>query len=93
MNAYKPATRKNIIDKVGESAVPQIDDTPLSARPIWWWIVFMPGKVILWLEYMFPRRIGGVFGSARRRNVPLAQIAYSLCFYAALIAVGFALFR
>ena len=85
--------RKNIIDKVGEVVTPRIDDTTLSARPLWWWILFMPGKVFLWIEYMFPSKIGGVFGSARRRNVPLLQIICSLCFYVALIVVSFALFR
>jgi hypothetical protein len=52
----------------------------------------MPGKVILWIEYMFPRRLSGVFGSARRRNVPLLQMLYSLFFYFAVFAVGLCLF-
>jgi hypothetical protein len=36
---------------------------------------FMPGEVILWLEYMFPGRVASAFRSARRRYVPLLQIA------------------
>ncbi len=48
----------------------------------------MPGMVVLWIEYMFPRRVGGVFGSARRRNVPLLQILYSLYFYLIVLVVG-----
>jgi len=51
----------------------------------------MPGTVILWFEYMFPAKIGGAFGTARRRNVPFFQVMYSLVFYVALIAVGISL--
>jgi len=69
-----------------------MDNNPLSQRPAWWWIFFMPGKVILWFEYMFPRRIGSVFGTARRRNIPLLQILYSLYFYFVMFAMGLYLF-
>jgi hypothetical protein len=68
--------------------MPRSDSDAVSQRPARWWIFFMPGKVILWIEYMFPRQIGGVFGSARRRNVPLIQILYSLYFYFAIFAIG-----
>jgi hypothetical protein len=71
--------RRRFVDKVGESAMPKVETTDVSRRPAWWWVFFMPGKVILWIEYMFPRRIGGVFGSARRRNVPLIQIVFLFC--------------
>jgi hypothetical protein len=77
-----------IVDRLAESAVPKIDESEVTHRPAWWWIFFMPGKVILWFEYMFPRRIGGVFGSARRRNVPLIQVVYSLYFYFVIFAIG-----
>src|SRR5579884_781087 len=80
--------RRRFIDRLADSAVPRIDRNPVSQRPAWWWVFLMPGKVILWIEYMFPRRLGGVFGSARRRNVPLLQILYSLYFYFAVFAIG-----
>jgi hypothetical protein len=73
--------RKNPIDKIGDAAMPHQDKSELSSRPFWWWIFFAPGKVLLWFEYMFPHRLGGVFGSARRRNVPLIQLWFSLCFW------------
>ena len=73
--------RGSIIDKIGRAASPKLDGTDLSGRPVWWWIFLMPGTVILWIEYMFPHRFAGVFGTARRRNIPLLQILYSLSFY------------
>jgi len=79
--------RQRFIDKFAESAMPKIDDSDVSERRAWWWIFFMPGKVILWIEYIFPHKLGGVFGSARRRNVPLIQILYSVYFYLAVIFV------
>lgn len=48
----------------------------------------MPGKVILWIEYMFPSRVSGVFGSARRRNVPLIQLLYSISFYITIFVIA-----
>ena len=40
-------------------------------RTVWWWLLIVPGKVILWFGYMSPRGLGGVFGSARRINSPI----------------------
>lgn len=74
--------RKNVVDHLGDAAAPKVDRDALTTRPAWWWLLFMPGKVILWLEYMFPGRgVSAAFGTARRRNVPLIQVAYSLGFY------------
>jgi hypothetical protein len=84
--------RGSFIDKFAEAATPKVDSSDPSGRSAWWWIFFMPGKVILWIEYMFPERIVGVFGSARRRNVPLIQVQYSLYFYFVLFALGLYLF-
>lgn len=81
---------KRAIDSFGEATKPQLDGSELSQRSGWWWFLVMPGKVILWVEYMFPERISGVFGTARRRNVPLIQILYSLFFY--IVVIGLALF-
>jgi hypothetical protein len=72
---------KGGIDRVADAAMPQVDETNVSERSAWWWILFMPGKVLLWVEYMFPRGVGGAFGSARRRNVPMLQVYYTLCVY------------
>jgi hypothetical protein len=82
------AKRKAAIDRLADAAMPKIDDSDVSERRAWWWIFFMPGKVILWIEYMFPHKLGGVFGSARRRNVPLIQILYSIYFYIAVFVIG-----
>jgi len=79
------AKNKTPIDKLADAAMPKFDASDVSERGGWWWIFIMPGKVILWIEYMFPRRVGGVFGSARRRNVPLLQVVYSVGFYVAVV--------
>jgi hypothetical protein len=84
---------KRLIDRLAESAQPRNVSEPVSGRPHWWWFLVMPGKVILWLEFMFPERIASVFGTARRRNVPLMQVLYSLYFYLTVIAIGLALFN
>ena len=34
-------------------------------RSLWWWLLIAPGKTVLGLEYMFPERLGEVFGSRR----------------------------
>jgi hypothetical protein len=80
--------RKTAIDKLADAAMPKIDDSDVSERRAWWWIFFMPGKVILWIEYMFPHKLGGVFGSARRRNVPLIQVLYSFYFYGVVFVIA-----
>jgi hypothetical protein len=73
---------KHLIDKVAESSTSKIHADRASERPIWWYILFMPGKILLWVEYMFPGRLSNIFGSARRRNVPLIQLMYTVVFYA-----------
>jgi hypothetical protein len=81
------AKRKTAIDRLADAAMPKVDDSDVSDRRAWWWIFFMPGKVILWIEYMFPHKLGGVFGSARRRNVPLIQVLYSVYFHVAVFVI------
>lgn len=80
--------RKAFIDRIAESSKPVLDESHVSSRSSLWWFFIMPGKVILWIQYMFPERFAGVFGSARRRNVPMLQATYSVCFYA---VIGFLL--
>ena len=78
---------KKVLDKFAEATTPRVDDSDISERSVWWWIFVMPGKAILWLEYMFPESFRSVFGSARRRNIPLIQILYSIYFYVAAIGL------
>jgi hypothetical protein len=92
MASQNSRAHERFVDKIAALAMPRTDSDVVTQRPARWWIFFMPGKVILWIEYMFPRRISTVFGSARRRNIPLLQILYSLYFYFAAIAVGLYLF-
>jgi hypothetical protein len=54
---------------------------------ILWWMFILPGRVILWFGYMFPRGVGGVFGSARRRKSPVIEISYSITFYLVFIII------
>jgi hypothetical protein len=88
-NPNKP---KRAIDRFADAARPTTDSGNVSERSLWWWILLAPGKAILWLEYMFPERIVSVFGTARRRNVPLIQLLYSLYFYVAVLGLGLLLF-
>jgi hypothetical protein len=56
-------------------------------RRTWvWWLFFMPGSVMMWFEFMFPKR-GDVYASGRRYGNPLLQVVYTLVFYA-VIALG-----
>jgi hypothetical protein len=87
MSGWNGKKSRSIVDRFGEAAMPKSDSSEVSGRPAWWWIFFMPGKVILWIEYMFPHRLAGVFGSARRRNIPLIQILYSVYFYVTVAVV------
>ena len=88
-NAGRP---KRLVDRLAEAATPKLDETNVSSRPMWWWVFVMPGKVMLWMQYMFPERFARVFGSARRRNVRLIQILYSLYFYAGVVILFVILF-
>jgi hypothetical protein len=81
------AKRTKLVDALGKAAHPQRESADPSRRPKLWWVFLMPGKVILWLEYMFPKSFTGVFGSARRRNVPLIQLTFSVYFYIALLVI------
>lgn len=80
------------IDRLAASAVRRTDEGEPSKRPLWWWLLFAPGKVMLWMDYMWPKRVTGIFGSARRRNVPLVEVLYSLYFYITLLAIIFAIY-
>src|SRR5207253_953608 len=71
------------------AATAQKDELPLSQRSLAWWLLFMPGKVILWFGYMFPTSVVGSFAGARRRNVPAIQLGYTLLFYAGIAIFGF----
>jgi hypothetical protein len=64
-------------------------DDPEKPRSKWWWVLVAPGKVVLWLEYMYPERISGVFGSARRKKSPIIQVWYSIVFYMSFIFLLF----
>lgn len=51
-------------------------------RP-WKWLL-MPGVVLLWLSYMFPRSgISATVASSRHARSPIMTIAYSGVFYLA----------
>jgi uncharacterized protein YecT (DUF1311 family) len=51
------------------------------------WFFLAPGRVILWLDYHFPRK-GDVLASARRKDNRIVQFLYSLGFWAAALFIG-----
>ena len=56
---------------------------PRRSRGLIWLIFFLPGAVILWWQYYFPKH-GDVWASARRKEHPGMQLLYSLAFWAAV---------
>jgi hypothetical protein len=67
----------------------QYDAQPGAAtRSFWWWVFCAPGAMLIWVEYMFPRR-GQVWASGRRYGNRIIQIVYSLGLY---VIVGFGLY-
>lgn len=59
-------------------------------RGLVWLLFFLPGTVILWWQYYFPKP-GEVWASARRKDVAAMQVLYSLGFWfvAALVLWAF----
>lgn len=84
----KGSSRRLALDKVVAGASPHFDPSEVSSRPLWWWVLFAPGAIILWFQYMWPKTLHGFFGSARRKNVPLVQIIYTICFYFVILIVS-----
>lgn len=70
MNMATPRKAKAYMPDSGES------------HGLLWIIFFMPGVVLLWLQYMFPKNFGAAIGSARRRKSRLIQFWYTITFYA-----------
>jgi hypothetical protein len=59
------------------------DIPPRRRRGLVWLIFFLPGTVILWWQYYFPKH-GDVWASARRKDHARIQLLYSLAFWAAV---------
>lgn len=49
--------------------------TPLVNR------LMLPGRIILWINYMFPKGYGSVASSYRQSKSPVMIVLYSLGFY------------
>ena len=56
---------------------------PRRRRGLIWLIFFLPGSVILWWQYYFPKH-REVWASTRRKDHPGMQLLYSLAFWAAV---------
>ncbi len=56
-------------------------------RSLFWWFLFIPGKMLLWFEYMFPGSLVSSIASARRKDVPIVQVFASIIVYFFLLAV------
>ncbi len=62
------------------------DTPPRRSRGLIWLIFFLPGTVILWWQYYFPKH-DEVWASARRKDHPGVQLLYSLAFWALLLLI------
>lgn len=74
-------SQRSAAEKFADLTTPDTTNANISDHSVWWWAFVLPGKAILWVQYMFPESFSGIFGSARRRDIPLIQILYSLIFY------------
>ncbi len=61
-------------------------------RGLTWLLFRLPGAVILWLEYHFPKH-GDAWGSARRFGNPAFEVLYSLGFWAVLGFVAWTILK
>ena len=53
MSDFNTGPRRRWIDQLADAGKPATANGNVGERSVWWWILLMPGKVILWLEYMF----------------------------------------
>ena len=60
---------------------PDQDDRPPQQHINLFWLLFvLPGTIILWWQYYFPKP-DQVWASARRRDDPIMRVLYSLGFW------------
>lgn len=73
------------------SILEPIDGYRFSSVWLTWFCI--PGRVILWLRYMFPSGgFAGVAATGRQARSPIMAIGYSIAFYLAVIGlIGLAL--
>ena len=82
-------TKSSLAESISKLASKNSDQLIPSDKPLSWWLLIMPGKILLWLEYMFPSTISGGIASARRKDVPAIQIYRSIGFYLAVLFFSF----
>jgi|GEM_PF-4312258 len=63
------------------------DDFLPEKRSLSWWFLFLPGKALLWLQFMFPSSLGSAIASGRRKDVPIVQALASILVYLFLLSV------
>jgi hypothetical protein len=59
---------------------------PRRPKGLVWLFFYVPGTLILWLNYYFPKD-GEVWVSARRKGNPTMELLYSLAFWAVVTIV------
>lgn len=77
--ASSPSSRQGAPKNQGHSA-PVINDDA-DGFDAYYWFLRAPGKVILWVEYFFPKN-GQLWASARRKGNETVEVLYSLGFWA-----------
>ncbi len=61
-------------------------------KSILWWLFCMPGAVIIWFEYWFPKN-GNVLRSQRQYGSRLAQFGTTMILYFVVGIYSFLIFR
>lgn len=69
---------------------PTEDDKDHTAA---WWLFFAPGKLFLWISYMFPASVISAIAAGRQISSPTVQILFSIIFWILLIALLISLFE
>ena len=84
--AFPTMTRPQDSPEVGTLEPSYTDEARVRRNQTLWALFVLPGKIALWVEYMFPSK-GQVWASSRRYGNPLVEVMYAAVFW--VIAVIF----
>lgn len=86
-NPNEKKTNQSLDQTINKLMAKKSEDFLPKDRSLYWWFLLMPGKMLLWLGYMFPGSLVSSIASARRKDVPIVQVLTSIVVYLFLLAV------